>query len=166
MSSPSPSPKPSPLGPEQAALIARRVSIIVGSCGHGHQPHVMRAVGCRVSSDRRRITLLMPRQGGDPVLEDLRDNGLVAVVFSEPSTHQTVQVKGIDAEVAPCGPGDAALADEYLRRFSDEIGQLGFPSSVAQTMLSHGDDLVAVHFSVAAAFEQTPGPAAGEALTR
>jgi hypothetical protein len=90
----------------------------------------------------------------------------VAVVFSEPSTHRTVQVKGIDAEVAPCGPDDAGLAQQYLRGFVDEISQLGFAADVAQTMLSYGDGLMAVHFSIDAAFEQTPGPSAGEALTR
>lgn len=159
-------PPPSPLGPEQAALIGRRVSIIVGSCGRDRQPHVMQAVGCRVSSDRRRVTVLLSTKGASEVLDDLRDNGLIAVVFSEPSTDQTVQIKGIDAEVAPCEARDLELAAHHLRRFSDEIGQLGFPPAVAQTMLSPGDELAAVHFTVAAAFEQTPGPTAGQAMTR
>lgn len=159
-------PPPSPLGPEQAALIARRVSIIVGSCGRGHQPHLMRAVGCRVSADRRRVTVLLPQRSSQQVLDDLADNGLIAVVFSEPSSHRTVQLKGIDAQVTACGPDDAALADRTLHHFVDEIAQLGFPADVAHTMLSHDDELMAVHFTVSAAFEQTPGPSAGEAVTR
>jgi hypothetical protein len=155
---------PSPIGPEQAELIARRVSIIVGSRDAALRPHVMRAVGCRLSDDRRRVTLLMPARSSQAVLADLRANGQIAVVFSEPTTHRTLQVKGEDAVVTPCGPDDAALAERTLQGFADEIGQLGFTAEVAQTILAHGHDLLAVHFSVAAAFEQTPGPAAGEPL--
>jgi hypothetical protein len=157
-------PPPSPIGAEQAALMARHVSVIVGTRDARQRPHVMRAVGCRLSSDRRRVTVLMPQTSGQAVLDDLRDNGQIAVVFSEPSSNRTLQLKGHDATVAPCEPGDAALAEAYLQGFVDEIGQLGFAAEVAHTMLRHDETLMAVHFSVAAAFEQTPGPGAGEPL--
>jgi hypothetical protein len=155
---------PSPIGPEQAALMARHVSVIVGSRDAQQRPHVMRAVGCRLSPDRRRVTVLMPQASGRAVLDDLCDNGQIAVVFSEPSSNRTLQLKGHDAKVSPCEPGDAALADAYLQGFVDEIGQLGFAAEVAHTMLRHDDEPMAVHFTVAAAFEQTPGPGAGEPL--
>jgi hypothetical protein len=155
---------PSLIGSEQAALMARRVSIIVGSRDAAQRPHLMRAVGCRLSADRRCVTVLMPQASGRQVLDDLRDNGQVAVVFSEPSSNHTLQLKGNDAVVTPCGADDAALAERYRLDFADEIGQLGFAAQVAQTMLSHDDALAAVHFTVNAAFEQTPGPTAGEPL--
>jgi hypothetical protein len=155
-------PPPSPIGPEQAALIARRVSIIVGSSDAALRPHLMRAVGSRLSEDRRRLTLLLPDQRSRPVLDDLRANGRIAVVFSEPTTHRTLQVKGVDAVVGPIDDDALALAEQTLREFAIEIGQLGFAAEVAQTLLGHEAELVAVHFTVAAAFEQTPGPAAGE----
>lgn len=155
---------PSPVGPVQADLISRRISIIVGSRDAGLRPHLMRAVGCRFSPDRRRVTLLLPEGRSRAVLDDLRDNGQIAVVFSEPSSNHTMQLKGSDATVSPCGPDDRALAERYLRGFIEEIGQLGLAAEVAHTILGHDDGLVAVHFTVAAAFEQTPGPAAGQPL--
>jgi hypothetical protein len=155
---------PSPIGPEQAALIARRVSIIVGSRDAALRPHVMRAVGCRLSEDRRQVTVLLPEPSSRAVLADLRANGHIAVVFSEPSTHRTLQVKGEDAALVPGDARDAALAEQHLRNFVDEIGQLGFVAEVARTMLGHDRQLMAVRFTVSAAFEQTPGPAAGEPL--
>jgi len=154
-----------PIGPEHAALIARGVSIIVGSRDTSLRPHLMRAVGCRLSADWRQATLLMP-QGGGQVLSDLRDNGRIAVVFSEPSSNRTLQLKGQDATVTPCGPDDAALAERYVQGFVAEIGKLGFAEEVARTILNRDDALVAVHFTIAEAFEQTPGPAAGEPLAR
>jgi Pyridoxamine 5'-phosphate oxidase len=157
---------PSPIGPEHAALIARGVSIMVGSRDSNLRPHLMRAVGCRLSADWRRATLLMPQGGGGQVLSDLRDNGRIAVVFSEPSSNRTLQLKGHDATVTPCGSDDAALAERYVQGFVAEIGKLGFAEEVARTILNRDDAVVAVHFMIAEAFEQTPGPGAGEPLAR
>ncbi|WP_119293031.1 pyridoxamine 5'-phosphate oxidase family protein [Azohydromonas sediminis] len=155
---------PTPIGPAQAALMAGPVSIIVGSRDAALRPHLMRAVGCRLDEDRRRVTVLMSAAGSGEVLADLRANGMVAVVFSEPSSHRTLQVKGRDATVGPCGADDAAHAERHLRGFVDEIGHIGFAAVVAHTLLAHQGDLVAVRFTVDEAFEQTPGPSAGEPL--
>jgi hypothetical protein len=162
-----PAPLPPLIGPEQAALIARRVSIIVGSRDAEHRPHVMRAVGCRLSADLRRITVFMVPSASGAVLADLCRNARIAVVFSEPSSHHTVQFKGSDAVVAPIEAGDEAMVARYLRNFAEEIAQLGFPADIVHTILGHDPgDLVAVHFTPLAGFEQTPGPTAGQALAR
>ena len=158
-------PPPPLIGPEQAALIARRVSVIVASRDAAHRPHLMRAVGRKLSDDRSRVTVFMSASASGQVLADLRANRLIAVVFSEPSTNRTVQLKGSDAVIAAPEPGDAALVQRFLALFIDEIGELGFPETVARTILTVApDDLVAVHFTPQTAFEQTPGPRAGEPL--
>jgi len=157
---------PSPIGPEQAALIAGRVSIMVGSRDAALRPHLLRAVGCRLSDDRRQVTLLVPQGSNGEVLDDLRDNGRIAVVFSEPSTHRTVQVKGRDARVHPCGPDDATLADGYRERFTAELGGIGHRADVAHAILSRGGAMMAVTFTITEAFEQTPGASAGQPLAR
>lgn len=154
----------SPAGPALAELVSRHVSIIVASRDRALRPHLMRAVGCRLSPDRRRMTLLMPLDRSAEVLADLRDNGQIAVVLSEPSSNQSIQVKGHDASVAPCGPDDPALAEAYLQGIVEELGQIGLTADVAHTILGHDAGLVAVHFGIAAVFDQTPGPAAGRAL--
>jgi hypothetical protein len=76
------------------ALMHGRVSILVASRDADHRPHVMRAIGCRVRNDRRRVTVMLCSRTSAPVLADLRANGAIAVVFSEPSTHRSVQLKG------------------------------------------------------------------------
>ena len=153
------------IGPEPAALLARRVSIIVGSRDAALRPHVMRAVGCRVADDRRRLTVFLPRASSRWVLDDIAANGQIAVVFSEPTTHRTVQFKGVDATVAPLAPGDEAIVARYLANFTDEIAEIGFSADVAQSILGHAPgDLAAVDFTPLAGFEQTPGPTAGQAL--
>ena len=69
-------PPPSPVGPEQAELMGRRVSIIVGSRDAALRPHLMRAVGCMLSDDRRQVTVLIDQRSAATVLADLRANGL------------------------------------------------------------------------------------------
>lgn len=156
---------PSPIGPERADLMALPVSIIVGTRDEALQPHLMRAVGARLSPDRRRLRLLLPVAGSDEVLGDIRANAQVAVVFSQPSSHRTLQVKGSDAGVVAADAEDLELAQRYLEGFVAEIGQLGFPAEVAHTLIGHDEHLVAIEFTVAEAFEQTPGPSAGDRLS-
>lgn len=155
---------PSPIGPEQAALITGPVSIVASSRDADLRPHLMRPAGCRLSEDRRRLTLVLPRASSRQLLDDVAANRRIAVVFSEPSSNRTLQLKGHDAVVATCGPEDAALARRHLDGFAAAIGRLGFAHEVAQTLLAHDPELVAVHFTIAEAYEQTPGPSAGKPL--
>lgn len=156
---------PALIGPEQIALIQRRVSIIVASRNAALCPHLMRAMGCRLSLDARHLTLFLCASSSKDVIEDLRSNRLIAVVFSEPSTNRTLQLKGNDATIIPIEPDDHDLVQTYIERFAEEIAGLGFARDVAKTLFSHAPgDLVAVGFTPLVGFEQTPGPRAGEAL--
>jgi hypothetical protein len=155
---------PSPIGPEQAALLEGHVSMIVGSRDAQLRPHVTRSLGCRLDADRRRATVLLPRDAGAQVIADLQANGRIAVVASQPTTNRTLQIKGSDATLRPCSAQDEALADEHLAGFIEEIGRLGFSPEVARTIHGHASGMVAVAFTVTEAFEQTPGPQAGAPL--
>lgn len=153
-----------PLGPEQAALLARRVSIMVASRDAQLRPHLMRALACRLSADRRVVTVLLPLRAAAQVLDDLRANRRVAMVCSEPTTNRTLQLKSDDAQVLSAGADDAAQAARHLEDFAAEIGELGLPAQVAQTVLAADDGIAAVRFTVREAFEQTPGLRAGKRL--
>jgi hypothetical protein len=153
------------IGLEQLALMQRRVSIIVASRDAALRPHLMRAMGCRLSPDARRVTLFLCALTSKHVIEDLRSNRLIAVVFSEPSTSRSLQLKGDDAVLIPVEAGDHELVQTYIERFVEEIAGLGFAPGVARTLFDHAPgDLVAVGFTPQVGFEQTPGPRAGEAL--
>ena len=85
------------LTPDQIAFVTAGVSITAASRGRDNMPNLARATGCRVSPDGRRVTLFLAASQSGALLADIRDNGAVAVVFSEPSTHRTLQLKGDDA---------------------------------------------------------------------
>lgn len=156
---------PELLGPEDAAFVCGGVGMSAATCGHGAAPNIARATGCRLSPDHRVATLIVAATAGAAVLDDLRRTGAVAVVFTQPSTHRTVQLKGNDARIVPLEPGDTALVERYIVAFAAEVRAFGFSEAFMRALLSHApDDLVGVQFTICAAFSQTPGPKAGSPL--
>ena len=141
--------KPLQIGPEQAALLlARPVSANVATRDAAHRPHLTRAVGFRLSADRRRVTVFLPAAASACVLDDLRANGQIAVVFSEPATDRTVQLKGSVRASSRWTPATRSTCAPTSRRLPTRSGELGFPRQVAQTVLhAPADDVVAVQFT-------------------
>ena len=129
--------------------------MLVGSRDEQLRPHLARALGCRLDADRRRATVLLPLEAGAQVIADLQANRRIAVVASQPTTNRTLQIKGNDATLQPCGADDEALADAHLEGVIDEIGRLGFAAEVARTVHRHDTGIVAVVFTITEAFEQT-----------
>jgi hypothetical protein len=67
-------------------------------------------------------------------LDDLRRQGVVAVVFSRPSTHETLQLKAIDARVTTLKPDDPARIATYMDAFGAELRGLGYSEAFAGAM--------------------------------
>jgi hypothetical protein len=153
------------LPPDLVAMMARGVSVIVASRDAGLRPSVMRAVGSLVEDGGRQVTVFLSRPQSRQVIQDIAANGQVAVVFSEPSTHRTVQLKASRVEMRTATAADQAVLAAYLASMEHEIQQVGFGPPVTRAMLAHRlEDVVAVRFSPEQAFDQTPGPRAGAAL--
>jgi hypothetical protein len=150
---------------ELLAMMARGVSVIVGSRDAQLRPSIMRAVGSRIEADGEQVTVYLARRQSRQLLEDLAATGQVAAVFSEPSTHRSVQLKASRVEMRPASVDDEPVLAAYLRSMEGEIARVGFPAHVTRTMLSHKlEDVVAVRFTPEQAFEQTPGARAGAPL--
>lgn len=149
----------------RADFLTHHVSILVGSCSADCVPSVARAYGCRVAPDRRAVTVFLSVAQSQQVLRDLRAGGGIAVVFSRPRTHETVQLKGERPLITPLADGDREAMRAYGRSFGEEVGAIGFGESFQHAIMSGvEDEAVAVSFTPSAAFEQTPGPSAGRPL--
>jgi hypothetical protein len=153
------------LPPDLLALIARGVSTIVGSRDLAHRPSIMRAVGSSVAPDGRCITVYLSRRQSRQLIQDVATTGQLAVVFSEPATHKSVQVKATGAVIRNAEAADEPLLARYLASMEQEIQRVGYAPPMTRAMLAHRlDDVVAITFEPAQAFDQTPGPRAGTAL--
>lgn len=157
---------PTPLiGPDEAAFICGGVGMSAATCRPGALPNMARCTGARVSADRCTVTLLLAATPAAALLDDVRRTGTIAAVFSQPSTHKTLQLKGSDARIVPTDPGDGAVVERYVDAFVAQVKVYGYPEPLIRAFLAHApDDLVAVQFTVSAAYSQTPGPQAGEPL--
>lgn len=153
------------LDSDHAAFIQTGVSISLAACGNDRLPSMSRGLGCKVFDGGRQVAVFIkPSQSAD-LLENIRSTGRVANVFSLPSSNRTLQLKGSDARILPFDAADLPLIEAHLADFLREVLPLGMPENVVRALLDcAADDLVMVVYSPAAAFSQTPGPKAGEAL--
>jgi len=153
-----------PLDARHAEFIQGPVSVVVASRNAELVADAVRGCGCRVSRDRRQVTVLVEPGRAGSLLEDVATNGMIAVVFSQPSTHQTIQLKGTDARVVRVTAADRAAARQHLRAWSGDLERIGFDARFAAALHGAAGELAAIRFTPAAAFQQTPGPAAGQPL--
>jgi hypothetical protein len=153
-----------PLDAGHAAFIQGGVSVVVASRNSELVADVVRGCGCRVSRNRREVTVLVEPSRAGTLVDDLAANGMIAVVFSEPSTHRTIQLKGGNARVVAVTAADRSVAARHLRAWVEELCRIGYSREFAEAVRGRPERLVAVRFTPTAAFQQTPGPGAGQQL--
>ncbi len=142
------------------AIIAKGVSCIVGSRDAHLRPSLMRAVGSRI--DDSGITVFLARSHSRQLLQDIAATGHIAAVFSQPSTHRTVQVKASQAQLRNATAADQPDLARCVESLEEELQAIGYERGLASTLLAHRlEDVVAVTFQPEQAFDQTPGPQAG-----
>jgi len=153
------------LDADTAEFIQRRVSIYAAGRDARNIPVSARAYGCKVSADRRTLTVFVMRPQATRLLENVARNQQLAVVFSRPTTHKTVQFKGNDARIVALAPGDIQLIAEWIGSFVVELAELGFTAPFVHAAFAvPPDEVVAITFTPADGFAQTPGPGAGARL--
>ena len=92
------------LNAEFLAMLVKGVSVIVGSADHALTPSVMRAVGSHIGDGGRHITVFVCRSQSTRLLRDVARSARLAAVFSQPSTHRTVQLKSRSARLREVTP--------------------------------------------------------------
>jgi len=146
-------------------MVDKGVSTIVSSCSLDMRPSIMRAVGAAITPDGRSVTVYLSRPQSRQLLQDIASTGRVAVVFSEPASHRTLQLKASQARIRCAEAHDEAALAHYLASMEHEIEAVGFSPAFTRAMLAYRlDEVVAVSFAPSQAFDQTPGPRAGAAL--
>jgi len=111
------------------------------------------------------VTVLVSRSQAAPVLDAIEQTRTVAVVFSEPRSHKTIQIKSTDAVRGRTYATDRELLKRYTEAFVTDVCPLGYAEPGIRALLSCDPaDIAAIRFTPQSAFLQTPGPHAGEPL--
>ena len=117
------------------------------------------AFGLEASADGREATVFVPAVLSPPALANLRDNGQVAVTMVRPTTHRSLQIKGVWLGERRTTDDDRARLLRYRDAMLDEMSTVGVPRSIWHRVLWW--PAVALRIEVRDAFVQTPGPGAG-----
>lgn len=141
------------------------VTLRVGSSTPEGQPELHTAHGAWSLPDGR-IELVMRSIQGAEVLAAIRATGRIAVSAGLPSNYHVLHVKGVDAEVLPVHaeqvPKLAHCFEAWLRQIelfgADRRQVIAVLGDLAPATLSR------VRFSPWAAWDQTPGPGAGQPI--
>ena len=113
-------------------------------------------------AEGRRLTVYLPVATSQTSLANLRDNGAIAVVLSQPLTHRTVQLKGRAEEIRPAREDEREEVLAFAAAFDAEVETIGLPPAMVRRRTKW--PCHAVTLAVSEAWEQTPGPRAGEPL--
>lgn len=147
---------------EQRTLIESDPAVSVGTRSHELQPHCVRAWGPRVSSDRRSVEVFIDRPNAQRCIEDLQDNGRIAVCFVHIPTFRSLQLKGRCVEIGDPASEDWRWIERHRSAFTEAVADIGYPRDVIRNLWS--TQVVKVRLVVEDFFDQTPGPNAGRAL--
>ena len=140
------------------------VSLRVGSCSRDGEPAIGRGLAAELLPDGK-VRTLMEGQACAEVLQGVHETGRISVVMGLPSTHRTLHIKGSDGVVASAETAaDHTLLQLRLDAFAAQVAPFGFAREdlVANWYDVRKGDLWSVTFTIAGAWDQTPGPGAGQ----
>jgi hypothetical protein len=122
-----------------------------------------RGFGTRVIEGGAEIEVVVSRWPGPNALDNMLENGRVAVTFTVPETFASFQVKGRFLSHGACTQADLELVDVYTRTIRRRIEALDESALLAETTFAWFDPFM-IRFAPEVVFDQTPGQNAGRRL--
>ncbi|HET9396748.1 MAG TPA: hypothetical protein VFO36_11875, partial [Nitrospiraceae bacterium] len=141
-------------------LLQTGVSVMVGTRDGSLMPECTRAWGIHVEANRVSLTLFLAETFASKTLDNLRDNGMIAVTCTRPTDHITCQLKGLVRSIKPVTAAQLSLSRRWHRDFTAELMAVGVSSTLTEGWIV--EPTVAVEVAVTDVFDQTPGPGAGK----
>ena len=148
---------------ELTTILEAGAGLVVGTVSAEGVPRADRAWAASVvDAENRRIRFVM--SADDAAVVDNLQSGRVSLNGANVSTYQSVQLKGRPVVVEAPTASDVELAHRQSETFFTAVHRVdGNPMELLRRMLP--TEMVAVEMIVEESFDQTPGPAAGTALT-
>ena len=146
----------------RAHIIENTGTILVGTRDTNLAPEITRGWGPTILPDGHTIDVCVSLSAGAKTLENLRDNDELAVTFHQTVTYKTVQLKGRFLDSGELTPQDWESVERQKSVLTEQAKIHGIPLSIGSRIFT--PDLVRIRLVVQQAFEQTPGPGAGDPL--
>jgi hypothetical protein len=143
-------------------LLETGVSILVGTRDTSLLPECTRAWGIHVAPGRHAVRIFLSETFAGKTIDNLRENGMIAVTCTRPTDHITCQLKGRVRKIRALTPAERDRCRRWHRDFAVELRAVGVPASLPEGWIV--EPTVAVEFAVSEIFDQTPGPGAGRKI--
>lgn len=150
---------------ELAEFCESGVSVVIASATSDGMPIAGRAKACRIMPDGK-MKIFLPELLNTPLMAALRRGAPIAVTFSAPRNHRSIQVKATSVSEIDLEDGDLAEVARQVKLFEEDLVFVNYaPRFSAHYTNYRPDEIIAIEFAPRDAFVQTPGPGAGEQLT-
>ena len=145
-------------------LLDMGVAHQIGGCTRAGRPVLCRGLAAALEADGR-LAIILSGESGFEVLDAVRETAWVAVNFTLPANFRSLSLKGRDARVGPDGSRFRDTLRERHRAFREQLVPFGFPAAYTNAWYDvPDDDLHVIRFTPIGAWNQTPGPGAGNAV--
>lgn len=152
------------LSDEVISFIESGVSIVCAVVGPAGRAQTGRALAARVLPDAT-IRVIFANEGNEAIATAAQAGGKIAMTFSAPMSHRTLQIKGYSSGLEELDPEDDAITGQQCDAFAGVLRAVGHPPGFVQAFLDYRvSKRWVVSFPAHEAFEQTPGPGAGRML--
>jgi hypothetical protein len=153
---------------ELSALAERGVTVIVGTRDASLVPEMVRGWGIRPLPDTQQVEICIAESTGRRTLENLAENGQIAITVTVPSTYRSIQFKGRAIETSAPFPEDYERLERDREAFIEAVGMVGLSRPLAIRVFAAEMEvsaaMIKIRVGVQEIFEQTPGPRAGSRL--
>ena len=147
---------------EHVTFIESGVSLLVGTRDANLRPFALRGMGVKVHADRNTLTVFIPDPTGKRTLADLRDNGRIALTFTRPIDHRSMQLKGKAIAFRAASEEERPLLESYVEGWARHLEVVGLPRAIGSRLTYW--PATAVDVTIESSFHQTPGPSAGKSM--
>lgn len=146
---------------EMKAFLQGGVASQLGTASAEGRPNAVNAWGPRVNEDGS-LTIFIDTVRAAGPLSNLATNPRAAVIFADPITYRSIQLKGRWRGASRPTPEEERWVARHRDSLSAALAVIGDdPESKRNTAW---DDLTRIDLDVDHAFDQTPGPQAGRPL--
>jgi hypothetical protein len=148
---------------ELAAFMEGPVMIVAATRDAAFRPTVARFSGLTAPDAQDRFYGFVSSSLWPQAMANMQPGWPVALTFASPADYRAFQIKGTVLSSAPVTAAQRVLAERYVENANSTLRRLGSsPRQIASWLTL--EDLYAVQMAATAAFRQTPGPGAGQAL--
>ena len=121
--------------------------------------------GCRIDASGT-FRLVLREETNQSILRAIAAGGGLAVTFTKPSTHRSIQFKAGCAHALVLNTSDQQVVADQTTALKVDLVTDGFDQELAEQYCAFdAANLISIEFAPLQAYQQTPGPGAGAALT-